>query len=304
MNILRHLYLNSVFRAPDDPVAPEPVAPEATSALASEASPEPQPELQPEPAPAPAPQPEPTPAAERTIPIKTFERVVAEVRGERRQERAAREAAEQRAADLQAIIDRLQAGGDPAAAAAAAARPAAPVAPTPGQRPADFDAAVKAQAAKDRLYEDTLVVRSAGEAKFPDFNQSLGILTAIGATNDDFVSDLLAVDKGAAHEIIDRLAKDPEKAASLVTMDSRRRIAELTRMADAIKPEAPKPAEPAKPAAPVVSRAPAPAPRMAPVAPAAEIDPRTPEGNEKMSDAQWEKWAKSQGVDGLLKRRA
>jgi hypothetical protein len=301
MNILRHLDFNSVIcRSPDDPAAaPEPVIVEPAPLAAEPPAPEPAPEpviVEPalEPAPA-APL-----AAEQppTIPVKTFQRVVAEVREDRRQADARAQAAEQRAADLQAIIDRMQA--DPAAAPAPRAAPAEPASRA---APTDFQAAVRAQAAKDRLYEDTLAVRATGESKFPDFNQSLGILTAIGATNDDFVSDLLAVDKEGAHIILDILAKDPEKAASLVTMDSRRRIAELTRMTVAPAAAAPQPAP--APAAPAISRAPAPAPRIAPVAQAQEVDPTTPDGNDKMSDAQWEKWAKSQGgVDGLLKRRA
>lgn len=231
------------------------------------------------------------------IPARLFEKTAFELREDRRQERARAEAAEKRANDLQAIIERLQVGqADPAAPAAAA------------QPPTDFNTAVQAEAARQRLYDDILIVKAAGLKDFPDFNQSLGILTALGATNDDFVSDVLAVDKSSAHVILDKLAKDPEKAASLVTMDSRRRIAELTRMAVVSNPAAPAPAAapsvaPAPPAAPV-SRAPAPAPRVVPVAQVVDLDPTTPEGNDKMSDPQWEKWAKSQGVEGLLKRRA
>jgi hypothetical protein len=264
--------------APLDPVDPAIVADPAP--IAAEVV---QPELQLETPPQPAPA-----AAERMIPVKTFQKVIAEVRGEKGEIATELEAARQRAADLQAIIDRMQA--DPAAPKAAPAAPA----PQSQQQPQDFQAAVKAEAAKARLYEDTLAVRSAGQSEFTDFNETLSILTAVGATNDDFVSDLLAVDKAGAHKILDKLAKDPEKAASLVGLDSRRRIAELTRMADAPKSEV-KPAavEPAKPAAPAVSRAPAPKPQLSPLAPAAEIDPTTPDGNDKMDDKAWEAWYKA-----------
>ena len=136
-----------------------------------------------------------------------------------------------------------------------------------------------------------MTVRNAGENEFKDFGETLGILNAIGATNDDFVSDLLAVDKAGAHKILDKLAKDPEKAASLVGMDSRRRIAELTRMADAPKTEV-KPAAEVVPKPAAISRAPAPKPALSPLAAGPEVDPTTPEGNEKMSDAQFEKWYK------------
>lgn len=307
MTILRHLYMNSVLRSPDEPAAPEPVIePAAAPAAASDPAPEPQPAPAPEPVADPPPAAAAlTPAPERVIPAKTFERVVAEVREDKRQATARAEAAERRASEYQAIIERLQ-SGNPDPAAPPAARPASSAA-APAAGTQEFDSAVQAAAAKQRLYDDTLVVRATGQEKFPDFNQSLGILTAIGATNDDFVSDVLAVDKSGAHIIFDKLAKDPEKAASLVTMDSRRRIAELTRMSVAPQNE-PAPAAPAAPAAsaaPAVSRAPAPAPRLAPVAQTQEVDPTTPDGNDKMSDAQWEKWAKSQGgVEGLLKRRA
>jgi len=278
MNILRHLYLSTALRSPDEPAAPEPDVIEPVA----EVVPEPVAEIPPEPEPVIEPaKPEPLHGNKGQTPW--FQRVIAEVRQEKQQERTAREAAEQRAADLQAIIERMQGGEKPEVVT----KPPA----TSREAPQDFQAAVKAQAAKDRLYEDTMTVRSAGEGEFPDFNQSLGILTAIGATNDDFVSDVLAVDKAGAHKILDKLAKDPEKAASLVGMDSRRRIAELTRMADAPKTEVKPAAEAPKPAA--ISRAPTPAPRLAPLAAAPEVDPTTPEGNEKMSDKQWESWYKS-----------
>lgn len=272
MNILRHLYLSTVCRAPDEPAIPDVIDPVAEVIP----EPEPQPEPEPEPEPVVA-EVKPEPSAPKQAPW--FQRVIAEVREEKRQERTAREAAEQRAADLQAIIERMQGG-----------EKADPVAVKPPAAAPDFNSAVKAEAAKQRLYDDTLAVRTAGETEFKDFNESLQVLNAIGATNDDFVSDLLAVDKAGAHKLLDKLAKDPEKAASLVGMDSRRRIAELTRMADAPKTEVKPVAEAPKPA---ISKAPAPKPAISPLAAGPEVDPTTPDGNEKLSDAQWEKWYKS-----------
>jgi hypothetical protein len=283
MDILRHLYLSSALRAPDEPAAIiDPIDP-VLAADPVAADPVVDPVADPAADPAAVADPAPSAPAPLMMPMKTFQKVVGEVREEKRQERAAREAAEQKAADLQAIIERMQA--DPAVPAAAP-KPAAPAAPVP----TEFQAAVKAQAAHDRFVEDTVGVRNAGMSAFPDFAQSLDILAAVGATtNDDFVADLLAVDKAGAHILVDKLAKDPEKAASLVGMDSRRRIAELTRMADApkteIKPEAPKPA--------AISKAPAPAPRLAPLASAPEVDPTTPDGDAKMDDKAWEAWYKS-----------
>lgn len=277
MDILRHLYLNSACRAPDEPVAdPVVVEPVVEPVIEPVADPVVEPD--------PAPRPDPAPAAPHGNRGQTpwFQRVIAEVREDKRQQASRADAAERRAADLQAIIERMQA--DPAAPA-----------PKPAAQPApqDFQAAVKAQATKDRLYEDTMTVRTAGEAEFSDFGETLGILNAIGVTNDDFVADLLAVDKAGAHKILDKLAKEPEKAASLVGMDSRRRIAELTRMADAPKIE-PKPEVAPKPAP--ISRAPAPKPQVSPLAAAPEVDPTSAEGNEKMSDAEWERWYKSKYV--------
>lgn len=270
--ILRHLNLSSVCRAPDELAIEEVI--EQIEPVA-EVVPEPVAEIEPEPEPVAEVQPEPV--AKKT---PWFQRVIAEVREERSQEKSLREAAEQRAADLQAILERMQSGAEKPETVA---KPAAPAAQT------DFQAAVKAQAAKDRLYEDTAMVRSAGESEFKDFNETLGILNAIGATNDDFVSDLLAVDKAGAHKILDRLAKDPEKAASLVGMDSRRRIVELTRMAEVPKTEPKVEA----PKAPAISKAPAPKPAISPLAAAPEVDPTTPEGNEKTSDKAWEAWYKN-----------
>lgn len=284
MNISRHLYLSTALRSPDDPAAPEPEV-----VIAAEVQPEAEvvAEVQPEPAAA-AIEPEPAPVHGNRGQTPWFMREIPKLREEKQEERTGRLAAEQRAKDLEAIIERMQANPT-------AVPPPGPAVRQPAKQPDDFSAAVKAQAAHDRFIEDTLGVRQAGITKFPDFLESLRILEAVGVTSsDDFVADVLAVDKGTAHEIFDKLAKDPEKAASLVGMDSRRRIAELTRMADAPKPE-PKPAvaEAPKPAAPAISRAPAPKPAVSPLAAAPDVDPTTPDGNDKMDDKAWEAWYKA-----------
>lgn len=187
---------------------------------------------------------------------------------ERRQRAEAQADEDRRArADAQALLERLQRGGSDTQPAPTA-RPA--TAPQPGQD--DFDRAVAARAAQQRLYDDSLDVRNAGVAAFQDFGDTLGILNAVGVTNDDILADLFAVDKANAHVILDKLAKDPERAAAMVKMDPRRRTAEFTRMSMAEqKPAAA--AAPAAPAAPApaaraVSRAPAPRPAVEPVSPA------------------------------------
>jgi hypothetical protein len=100
--------------------------------------------------------------------------------------------------------------------------------------------------------------------------------------------DVIAADPVNAHKIIFTLAKDPERAAELANMDMRQRTAELTRMSmaeQAKTPPAAKAAEPA-PAAPKtpVSKAPAPTVVARTNADVGEVDPATPDGNEKMTD--------------------
>lgn len=289
MNILRHLYLSTAMRAADDgggSAPPDPVVAEVVAVA---------PEIAAEPAAEPAPEPAPVVRAPTMVPLRILQERVGEETTKRQQFEQRATQAEQRAADLQAILDRMQTErpADPANPTPAPRAPAAQPAATRSAAGPEFDAAVRAQAQHDRFVADTVDVRSAGEAKFPDFVDTLHVLTAIGATTDDFLSDLLAVDKSGAHEILDKLAKDAEKAASLVRMEPRRRIAELTRMSDALKPAAADPAAAAaKPAAAAQSRAPAPKPVIVPQAATAEVDPTTPEGNDKMDDAQFEKWYK------------
>lgn len=276
MNIQRHLNLSSVCWSPDELAIEsevvEPVA-EVVAEPVAEVEPEPEPQIEAPVAEAPKPEPHDD---------RIFRRVIAEVREEKRQERTLREAAEQRAADLQAILERMQAGDK----VEPPVRPAAPAA-----RDTDFQTAVKAQAAKERLYEDSAAVKLAGDSEFKDFGDSLAKLNDVNVMNDEFVADLLAVDKAEAHKLIDRLAKDLGKATSLAGMDSRRRIAELTRMADALKIEAKPTVEAPKPAP--ISKAPTPKPAISPLSAAPEVDPTSPEGNEKMSDKQWEAWYKA-----------
>lgn len=192
-----------------------------------------------------------------------------------------------RAASLEAIIARMQAGDKPTEQPKSAPR---------SDRPATYQDDVKAEAAKQRFIEETWTIKNAGLRDFPNFEESLRILNAVGATGDDFVMDVLAVDKDNAHKMLDKLAKDPERAASLVGMDSRRRTAELTRMSMAEQKTAAPVTEPAPKQ--TISRAPAPKPALSPTAAAPEVDPRTPEGNEKMDDRQWEAWYKSAHKDG------
>lgn len=132
----------------------------------------------------------------------------------------------------------------------------------------DRQAEIRQEAARQRLYEDSLEVKTRGISQYgAAFTETLSILNAVGATSDDFISDVLAAaDKTTAHVLLDKIAKDPDKALSLAQMNSRQRTAELVRMSVAATPKA-EPAEPAKaPAAAAppkqVSKAPAPAPKI------------------------------------------
>lgn len=198
--------------------------------------------------------------------------------------------AEQRALDAEALAARLQAGGNPPAADA-------PRVPPPAA--GDFNTAVQREAQRLRLTDDSTAVRDAGFKEFGgDFGNSLSILTAVGATSDDIVLDVLAVDKPNAHKIFANLAKDPEKAASLVGMDPRRRIAELTRMSDALAPKpaadaasAPKPAAPAK----GISKAPPPPPPVDPSA-SKTIDGYSDEATDDQFTAQFNERMKARAT--------
>jgi hypothetical protein len=188
------------------------------------------------------------------------------------EERAAE--AERRAQEAQSLLERMQSGDK--------------TTPQPQKtEQTDIQSLVKAEAARQRLYEDSTAVRAQGLREFSDFNDSLQVLSALGVTNDDFVQDVLAVDKVNAHKIFDALAKDPERAISLVGMDVRRRTAELTRISD-------KMSEPAKPAAQAVTPKPAPvskAPAPKPVLDPASDGEDNDLTNDKMSDAEWSaKW--------------
>ena len=94
------------------------------------------------------------------------------------------------------------------------------------------------------------------------FDEAANILGAVGCVNDEFIADVLAVDRTNAHKTLAALAAEPETAARLANLDSRSRIAELTRMTMA---KAAPVVEPVVKVVPkVVSKAPPPAPIVEP----------------------------------------
>jgi hypothetical protein len=196
---------------------------------------------------------EPPPAADPPKQTPWFLKRIAEESAAKQAEKTAREAAERRAADAEAMIERLRTQPPTSQQ---------PPIPTRTDDPKVRQAEINAAAAQQRLYEDSADVRNRGLAQFGEgFTQALGVLNAVGATNDEFVTDVLAVDKANAHVLLEKLAKEPEKAASLATMPSRQRIAELTRMSIATNTEKPAPA-----VGKGISKAPAPAPKIEPSA--------------------------------------
>lgn len=129
--------------------------------------------------------------------------------------------------EAQALAERLQ-GGDKEAPRARTDEP-------------DIEALVEARASQKLFNQDCNDVAALGQASIPDFNQKLADLRSVGVVSDDFLKDIFAVDKANAHKILDNLAQDLERANMMTRMDSRKRIAELTRMnmAEAVKPAAP-----------------------------------------------------------------
>ncbi len=181
-----------------------------------------------------------------------------------RQAEEARAAAERRAAEAEALARELQARAGTAN-------------PNPGQAPAaqppvqtrtapDFETAVQREAAQRMMAQSRTDIINQGYATFGKarFDDTANILAAVGAVGDDFLSDVLAIDRANAHKTLAAIASDPENASRLAQMDSRTRIAELARMTFAAQPAAaePKPA----PAPKQASKAPAPAPSLTPAA--------------------------------------
>jgi len=196
-------------------------------------------------------------------------------------------AAERRAQSAEALLQRLQANPD-GNTPSPVQTPA-----TPAIDEAQIEQLVDKRAEARLFAQDTVNVKNAGLAKFgAGFETTLGILTDLGVTKDDIVSDILAVDKANAHILLDTLAADPEKASTLVRMSPKARIAELTRMSmTTTAPAAKTTPAPAAPAPKTVSRAPAPPP---PVEPSASkvTDWRTSESDADFSKGWEENMAK------------
>lgn len=131
-----------------------------------------------------------------------------------------------------------------------------PRAPIPFPQPqTNDDQRIQAAAREQRFMEDINDARSKGFQEFgaEGFAGTINTLSAIGADND-FLADVLAVDRLNAHKLFHQIAQKPEQAAALAKMNSRQRIAEITRIAMVDK------SAPATPTPPKTSAAPEPRP--------------------------------------------
>lgn len=263
---------------PVEEVAVEPVA-------AVEPVPTPEPIAEPELALEPTPTPEPT---RPEVPRWTLERIGEETSKRQTAEEKARQA-EERANSLEEIIKRMQA--DP--------KPADPATVTRQETRQAVDQSAIDRAAQAQLFQRDLqnVSDSGIKAYGAKWTDAVNALNAFGANTPEFVSSVMDVDQFKTHEIMFQIAQDGEQAVRLAKMTPNRRIAEITRMvmADVKSQKAADDNVPpaSKTVTPAVSRAPTPKPAIAPHVAAPEVDPMTPEGNDKISDAQFEQWYKS-----------
>lgn len=286
MDLLAKYFSSHVYQAPDaaaasaDPLAPAPAPP--ADAPSGDAPPV---DLQPDTPPAPPPR--------AMIPQDVFVREVTPLRAKVRETETALEQANRRLAEQDEMLRRLQQPRPPD-------QPPTPPRDDRGRfaseppPPSNFEEAVRQESFKREFARDTGEVRTAGMAKFTDFQQTLGVLDALGVTTNQVILDLLSADKANAHVILDHLAKNPEKAAAITSMDQGRRIAEFVRMAPlTTAQQTDKPAAPAAPPA-RVSRAPNPPPPVDPGA-TKTIDWRSDEADDATFDAGFHEMMKKRG---------
>lgn len=239
------------------------------------------------PAPEPAPEPAPAPApAPQMVPLRVMQERIGEESNKRQAAEERERAATERNREFEAIVNRLQAKSADPAAPAPRAEPAAPARPT---ATTGIDPSAVAQARTQLMLEKVI---SDGNATYgAKWQPAVAALDSYGADTVEFVMGVVEVDAARAHDIMFQLSQDPEKAVQLAKMSPTARTAAITRMSDAMAQAAaaePKPVTPDPAPKPAISRAPAPKPAIAPIAPAPEVNWETPEGNEKISDREFE----------------
>ena len=181
---------------------------------------------------------------------------ITKLRARLREEEGEKEKLRREATDARALADRLAKGEG------------ADGKPNASQQPAQTldDAEIDRRADYKLFLREVADMRQVGETAYgkDEFGGVVQSLSAYGADNDEFIRQVMAVDRSNAHAILHDLADDPARAIGLVNMNPTQRIAELTRMSIASKAtRAPETAAPARTAAPkAISAAPKPAPAI------------------------------------------
>jgi hypothetical protein len=239
MNLLRK-YFVPVFQAPDPPGAnPDPPA------------------VVPDPALTPEPPAEPPAPGEKTVPVSVMVREITPLRAKVRETEAELATSRRTIAEQNELLSRLQKPGEQQQ----------PPARQPFQQPQPDE--VDRRAAEMLFRRDAQQVSETGLKTFRQgWVDAVNALNAYGVNSDDFVSSVIEIDRGKAHEIMHAIAQDGEKAIALANMTPARRIAEITRMAMAPAAQKTEPVTPAAPVVPAktVSKAPAPPPPVDPSA--------------------------------------
>lgn len=157
-----------------------------------------------------------------------------------------------------------------------------------------------------RFNDDVNVLRSnfIAHAGQQGFNDALSVLNATGAASDEFVGNVIAVDRTNAHLILEKLSRDPEKAARIAAMSGAQQIAELTRMSMApTEKPVEKNALNTTPPTKSVSKAPPPPPPVSPGGKKA-VDWRSDESSEDEFQRGWEEMMERKlAKNGYIVRR-
>jgi hypothetical protein len=238
MDLLR-TYFVPVFQAPDAP--------------GENADP---PVVVPDPAVNPEPPLEPVASAAKMVPVDVMVREITPLRAKVRETEAELAAERRKNAEQNELLARLQNPNNPQPPARQTIQPP----------PLDD---VDRRAAELVFRRDAQQVSETGLKTYGQgWVDAVNALNAYGVNSDDFVSSVIEIDHGKAHEIMHAIAQDGEKAIALANMSPARRIAEITRMAMAPAAQKTEPTPPAAPVAPAktVSKAPPPPPPVDPSA--------------------------------------
>ena len=195
----------------------------------------------------PEPQAEPEPERKVKKLDEWAEKRIADEAFKAREEARQRRAAEAEAEALRRQLEALQA---PQGQQTPVAPPQAAPAPL-AVNPQDFDRAVAVEAerraAVAKFNEDCNKVHSEGAKQFPDFEDALKNLGALGALNEQTLQTIIATGEGP--RLLYELGSDPEKAAEVFKLPPALQAIELGKRA-AVRPAGKAPAP--------VSNAPAP----------------------------------------------